>query len=227
MEDADESNLTIETLKKQYEVVRLRVSQNDTYMQGSHVEAFGAVREMGEDAVGEYLGAGGPAPLPFHRPRGANGLRGGAAALPQRDADLAPLYAAVAASASNEGGEAHARALRALGAELARRAGVDARVRAAVTLVARGGTPFRAANGASAEAIFAAPDPARAGRALVDDWDCLRGAIGAWEARCGALDQYGMRHSRAFANLCNLGVTPAQLDVAALAVCSDAAVADA
>ena len=47
MEDADESNLTIETLKKQYEVVRLRVSQNDTYMQGSHVEAFGAVREMG------------------------------------------------------------------------------------------------------------------------------------------------------------------------------------
>ena len=30
--------------------------------------------------------------------------------------------------------------------------------------------------------------------------------MAAWEASCGTLDQYGMQHSRTFANLCNAGV---------------------
>lgn len=38
-----------------------------------------------------------------------------------------------------------------------------------------------------------------------------QGMVAAWEASCGPLDQYGMRHTRAFANLCNLGVAPAAL----------------
>lgn len=33
----------------------------------------------------------------------------------------------------------------------------------------------------------------------------------AWQDACGELDQYGMRHSRAFVNLCNSGVTPEEL----------------
>jgi hypothetical protein len=35
--------------------------------------------------------------------------------------------------------------------------------------------------------------------------------VGAWESQCGKLDQYGMQHTRAFANLCNAGVAPAAL----------------
>ncbi len=38
-----------------------------------------------------------------------------------------------------------------------------------------------------------------------------QGMVAAWEASCGPLDQYGMRHTRAFANLCNLGLAPAAL----------------
>ncbi|MEW5308703.1 MAG: hypothetical protein WDW38_000641 [Sanguina aurantia] len=49
------------------------------------------------------------------------------------------------------------------------------------------------------------------GRPLVDDWGCLRAMVGAWEGSCGKLDQYGMKHSRLFANLCNHGVAPAHL----------------
>jgi legumain len=30
--------------------------------------------------------------------------------------------------------------------------------------------------------------------------------VAAWEQSCGTLDQYGMQHSRTFANLCNAGV---------------------
>lgn len=53
----------------------------------------------------------------------------------------------------------------------------------------------------------------------------LQDMVGAWESVCGALDQYGMRHSRAFANLCNAGVRPAELGTAAALACTDADVA--
>jgi len=33
----------------------------------------------------------------------------------------------------------------------------------------------------------------------------------AWEGACGVLDQYGMKLTRMFANLCNVGVQPQQL----------------
>ena len=34
----------------------------------------------------------------------------------------------------------------------------------------------------------------------------LQAMVAAWEDCCGPLDQYGMQHSRTFANLCNAGV---------------------
>jgi legumain len=32
--------------------------------------------------------------------------------------------------------------------------------------------------------------------------------VAAWEVACGPLGQYGMRHTRALANLCNAGLGP-------------------
>ncbi|WIA36624.1 hypothetical protein OEZ86_007912 [Tetradesmus obliquus] len=49
------------------------------------------------------------------------------------------------------------------------------------------------------------------GLPVVDSWECLRGMVQAWEARCGQLDQYGMKQTRLFANLCNAGVQPRAL----------------
>ena len=45
----------------------------------------------------------------------------------------------------------------------------------------------------------------------------LQGMVNAWEVSCGTLDQYGMQYTRTFANLCNMGVSTAQLQQAACA----------
>ena len=45
-----------------------------------------------------------------------------------------------------------------------------------------------------------------AGQPLADDWDCLKAMVRAYEAQCGPLAQYGMKHMRSFANICNAGV---------------------
>ncbi|EFJ45530.1 hypothetical protein VOLCADRAFT_38723, partial [Volvox carteri f. nagariensis] len=52
------------------------------------------------------------------------------------------------------------------------------------------------------------------GKALVDDWDCLRAMVAAWGEVYGPMDQYGMRHTRLLSNLCNAGVEPALLAAA-------------
>ena len=43
--------------------------------------------------------------------------------------------------------------------------------------------------------------------------------MGAWEASCGRLDQYGMQFSRTFANMCNSGVRVPSLAASAAATC--------
>ena len=44
--------------------------------------------------------------------------------------------------------------------------------------------------------------------------------VAAWERACGPLDQYGMRHTRVFANLCNTGLQPATLEASARESCN-------
>lgn len=63
------------------------------------------------------------------------------------------------------------------------------------------------------ELLVAAPlqDRPSSGKALVDDWDCLRAHMNTWQDVCGPMDQYTMKFSRFFANLCNAGVSAGQL----------------
>lgn len=176
---------------------------------------------MDEEYAARFLGelntGPGPAPnsadaVPWTRVQGA---------VPQREADLMPL---MAAAARGDAGAAEQ-----LAAERARRSALDAAVleavRGATLSVFSHNVAVRLGAAAlGAERLMQEPVPAPCSEALVDDWDCLRGMVNAWCAVCGPLDQYGMRHTRAFANLCNLGVTPDALGTAAQTVC---AVADA
>ncbi|GAB2227225.1 hypothetical protein Droror1_Dr00009038 [Drosera rotundifolia] len=58
----------------------------------------------------------------------------------------------------------------------------------------------------------------QAGTPLVDYWDCLKTMIITYKEYCGALNSYGMKYTRAFANICNGGVGKDQMArVAALA----------
>lgn len=52
---SDIKNLTRETLEKQYELVKLRTSNNGTYQQGSHVMQFGDM-VIDEEPAADYLG---------------------------------------------------------------------------------------------------------------------------------------------------------------------------
>lgn len=44
--------------------------------------------------------------------------------------------------------------------------------------------------------------------------------VRTFEARCGALSQYGMRHMRSFANICNAGVKSEAMAEASAQACT-------
>ena len=120
MEDSDANDMTSETLKKQYQEVRLRVSQNYTYSQGSHVERFGEL-ELDEEAAARFLGEEntgiGPHPslIVNTETKGAVKSREWTrlGAVLQRDADLMPLKFKAAKLAGTPAGDEAARELQA------------------------------------------------------------------------------------------------------------------
>ncbi|RRT71781.1 hypothetical protein B296_00023312 [Ensete ventricosum] len=56
-------------------------------------------------------------------------------------------------------------------------------------------------------------------QALVDDWECLKSMVQAFESHCGSLTQYGMKHMRAFANICNEGISKEVMEEACSRSC--------
>lgn len=247
LENADKADLTRETLKKQFQVVKYRASSNWTYSQGSHVEHFGQLsidEEVAANFEGQLnKGGGGGAPLSSSV---SSSWSGGAGwlyeywvkllgswgqsvvenkrreteeeatvryhSVLQRDADLLHLK-----------GEA-------LLQEKSRRKALDDSITATISSIWQhltleepshpgvpmlfGTSPSNAIFSTSTvvSALMEAPLAGRIPKSpLVDDWDCLRGMVAAWESGCGKLDQYGMKHTRVFANLCNASISPGLL----------------
>ena len=147
------------------------------------------------------------------RRRARDGAARGAAALlraaPRSGAALMahmrlPAAAPAAAAAAAEGPHSDAAAA-ATGPE--RVAAARRRLQALLGGGARG-----ADADAAVEALTARPAAGRGkGAPVVDDWRCLRGMVAAWERACGPLGDYGMRHARLLANLCNARVAPGEL----------------
>jgi len=59
-----------------------------------------------------------------------------------------------------------------------------------------------------------------AGEPLVDDWSCLKSTVRTFESQCGSLAQYGMKHMRSFANICNAGILPEAMAKVAAQACT-------
>ncbi|KAJ4952769.1 hypothetical protein NE237_029601 [Protea cynaroides] len=57
------------------------------------------------------------------------------------------------------------------------------------------------------------------GQPLVDDWDCLKTMVRTFETHCGSLSQYGMKHMRSLANICNAGIKQKQMAEASAQNC--------
>ncbi|KAM0915446.1 hypothetical protein ACQ4PT_010849 [Festuca glaucescens] len=201
MEDSQTHNLKKETIKDQYDVVKRRTSNSDKVNMGSHVMEYGD-KTFKDEKLFLYQG---------FDPANANktnklllpSLEG---AVNQRDADI--LFMWKRYEQLNEGSEEKLRVLREIQKTVVHRKHLDS----SIDFI--GKVLFGFENGPS---MLEAPR--RSGQPLVDDWDCLKRMVRVFESHCGSLTQYGMKHMRAFANICNKGVSEAEMKEASVSAC--------
>ncbi|KAK4490980.1 hypothetical protein RD792_001701 [Penstemon davidsonii] len=199
MEDSDQKDLGSETLHQQYELVKNRTA-NTAPNKASNVMQFGEL-SLNADTLSTYMGAS----LPRFGDAKKQSLP---KAVKQRDADLAYFWSKLhkAPEGSAEKVDAHKR----LHEVLDHCAHVDSSI-AEIGVVLLG-TPEK-----SSQVLN---NVRASGQPLVDDWDCLKSKVRIFESHCGKLLQYGMKHTRAMANMCNSGVKDDQMTRAATLVCS-------
>lgn len=196
MEDSEMHNLKIETVKQQYQLVKGRTSNHNTYRAGSHVMQYGDVA-ISQEHLFLYMGFN-PANVNATF-IDENGLlefldEKDARAVNQRDADL--LYLWQKFKRSKEDSREKLEAQKQILNLMTHRMHLDKSVNLIGKLL------FGSVRG---PAVMKAVRPP--GQPLVDDWHCLKTMVRTFEAHCGSLAQYGMKHMRSLANICNEGVS--------------------
>ncbi|RCV25887.1 hypothetical protein SETIT_5G201900v2 [Setaria italica] len=204
MEDSDFHNLRTESLKQQYNLVKDRTSVHNTFTYGSHVMQYGSLN-LNVQHLFSYIGTN-PANDDNKFVEG-NSLPSFTRAVNQRDADLVYFWQKYRKVAEGSPGKNDAR--KELLEVMAHRSHVDNSVELIGSLL------FGSEDGPRVlKAVRAAGEP------LVDDWSCLKSMVRAFEAQCGSLSQYGMKHMRSFANICNAGILPDAVSKVAAQACT-------
>ncbi|KAJ6326912.1 hypothetical protein OIU78_013908 [Salix suchowensis] len=203
MEDSETHNLKAETIKQQYHLVKERTSNYNTFSTGSHVMRYGNESIEGEKL---YLYQGfDPASVNFS-PNNVH-IGGRMDVVNQRDAELVFLWQMY--KRSEDGSEKKTQILNQIKETVRHRTHLDSSVELIGTLL------FGSKKGSAMLKSVREP-----GSPLVDDWTCLKSMVRRFETHCGSLTQYGMKHMRAFANICNGGVSQASMEEACFAACS-------
>eukprot|EP00252_Welwitschia_mirabilis_P005158 TRINITY_DN1560_c0_g1_i1.p1 TRINITY_DN1560_c0_g1~~TRINITY_DN1560_c0_g1_i1.p1 ORF type:complete len:492 (+),score=93.14 TRINITY_DN1560_c0_g1_i1:150-1625(+) len=207
MEDSEKQNLKKETLAQQYHRVRERTSNHNTYNSGSHVMQYGNLT-MNEEKLSLYMGSN-------PENSGANLIFRNIftmfneedMSINQRDADLLYLWRKYLRCEGNsfEKMKAQKKMLEVM----AHRMQIDRSVEFVGNLL------FGSEQGPALLKAVRSP-----GVPLVDDWDCLKKMVQKFETHCGPLSQYGMKHMRAFANICNEGINEDTMEKASVEACS-------
>lgn len=203
MEDSETHNLKKETISKQYETVKERTSDSNTYNAGSHVMEYGT-NDIRSEKLYLYQGFD-----PSNANLSENGLglgRKSVGAINQRDADL--LFMWHRYQQLDDKSEEKKVILMEMTENMVHRAHLDRSIDVIGKLM------FGAESGPS---IIGAARPSSL--PLVDDWSCLKSMVRAFESQCGSLTQYGMKHMRAFANICNRGIPVNTMEEACIAAC--------
>ncbi|MCO5584406.1 hypothetical protein L7F22_038332 [Adiantum nelumboides] len=221
MEDSESHNLRNESLQEQYETVKTLTSNYNTYTSGSHVMCYGSPK-MGRDKLVAFIGND-PANENINTWDEVDRISSAISSsnngeiheslltgVTQRDADI--LYLWHRFKAAEEGSNLKFKAQDELFEVLSRRKQVDQNM----WLI--GESLF---GKELAESIFG-----RRRSPLVDDWDCLKALVQAFENHCGALIPYGLKHTRAFANICNAGIDVYQMKEVLSDVCGAMPAAD-
>ncbi|CAM0903595.1 unnamed protein product [Alopecurus aequalis] len=201
MEDSETHNLKKETIKDQYETVKQRTSVSNKVNKGSHVMEYGDNTFTAEKLF-LYQGFD-PANANITNRLLLPSLEG---AVNQRDADI--LFMWKRYEQLNGRSEEKLRVLREIKETVLHRKHLDTSIEFIGKLL------FGFANGPS---MLEAPRSS--GQPLVDDWDCLKRMVRVFESHCGSLTQYGMKHMRAFANICNNGVSVTKMKEASIGAC--------
>uniref|UniRef100_A0A0D9XPX9 Legumain prodomain domain-containing protein n=1 Tax=Leersia perrieri TaxID=77586 RepID=A0A0D9XPX9_9ORYZ len=190
MEDTD-LHKPGETLGQQYDIVKKRTTK-------SPVMRYGDLSLSNQPINNFYL----PAPT---SPATTSDAISTTSGVSQRDAELVYLWRNYEESVegSAEKVEARERLLR----EMERRSRLDRSVELIGDLLL----------GVSGSSKLMIPRPEE--QPLVDDWDCLKSMVRTFEAHCGQLGHYGMKHMRAFANMCNAAVDHHDMAKAASKAC--------
>ncbi|EOA18415.1 hypothetical protein CARUB_v10006959mg [Capsella rubella] len=203
MEDSGIHNLQTETLQQQYELVKKRTAL-DGYYYGSHVMQYGDVG-LSKDKLEIYMGTN-----PANENStfvDSNSLKLPSRVTNQRDADLVHFWEKY--RKAPEGSSRKAEAQKQVLEVMSHRLHVDN----SVILV--GKILFGISKGPQV-----LNEVRSAGQPLVDDWNCLKNMVRAFERHCGSLSQYGIKHMRSFANFCNSGIQMEQMEEAASQACT-------
>ncbi|KAK8931262.1 hypothetical protein KSP39_PZI016108 [Platanthera zijinensis] len=190
MEDSDIHNLRSESLKQQYKQVQTRTSVHNTYNLGSHVMQYGEL-DLNKEHVFVYIGS---------NPANDNStfvednlLLSAQNPVNQRDADL--VYYWHKYRNSPIGSSKKLEAQKELLDIMTHRLHIDN----SISLVGK----LLFGSERSMEVLSAIRST---GLPLVDDWACLKSMVRTFETHCGSLSQYGMKHMRSLANICNAGI---------------------
>ncbi|XP_010429610.1 PREDICTED: vacuolar-processing enzyme alpha-isozyme [Camelina sativa] len=202
MEDSDKHNLQTESLHQQYELVKKRTAGTGSSY-GSHVLEFGDIGLSKEKLV-LYMGTN-PANENFTFVDENLLLRPPSRVTNQRDADLVHFWDKY--RKAPEGSARKVEAQKQVIEAMSHRLHVDN----SVLLIGK--------------LLFGLEGPEilnkvrTYGKPLVDDWDCLKSMVRAFERHCGSLSQYGIKHMRSIANICNAGIQMVQMEEAAMQAC--------
>ncbi|CAO2819805.1 unnamed protein product [Amaranthus hypochondriacus] len=203
MEDSETHNLKKETITQQYEKVKARTSNFNTYAAGSHVMEYGN-KSIKPEKVYLYQGFD---PANVNLPANSLPLDITLGVVNQRDADILFLWKMYERSKHNP--EEKHKILTEITETTKHRSHLDSSIELIGKLL------FGLSNGPSV--LSAKPKP---GFPLVDDWDCMKSMVRTFEKECGSLTQYGMKHMRAFANICNKGILQSEMEEVCIAACS-------
>ncbi|MED6182157.1 hypothetical protein PIB30_026013 [Stylosanthes scabra] len=202
MEDSDIHNLRTETVHQQYKLVKDRTLNGNDYY-GSHVMQYGDVG-ISKNLLFQYLGTN-PANDNYTFVD-ENSLRTPSKAVNQRDADLIHFWEKY--RKAPEGSSSKITAQKQVVEVMSHRMHIDNSVKLIGNLL------FGTEKGPE---LLGTVRPA--GKPLVDDWDCLKTMVRTFETHCGSLSQYGMKHMRTFANICNAGIHKEKMDEATAQAC--------
>ncbi|XP_057524192.1 vacuolar-processing enzyme-like [Amaranthus tricolor] len=202
IEDSERHNLMTENLKQQYELVKHRTGADPFY--GSHVMQFGDI-DLGLNLLYAYMGTN-PANENYTFSVGNSLKSMSSYAVNQRDADLIHFWTKF--ERAPEGSSRKKAAQQQLMEAMSHRSHLDDSIKRVAKLI------FGIEKGAQ---VLRTVRPT--GQPLVDDWICLRTMVRTFEKHCGSLSQYGMKHMRSIANICNARITIDQMVEASEQAC--------